>query len=147
MFDDQAGQPFTISCPTSTTAFFGCNADLVPGVNLYAGPHNYTQWLNPAALVTPPVATTASATFASLGGKAMQARGPAYHDLDASLFKDFQVNEQTKFQFRAEVFNLPNNVVFSSPGHLNYTVTNLFSEITGTRTSPRILQLALKLYY
>jgi hypothetical protein len=144
---DQGGQPFTIGCPVSTTAFFGCNANVVAGQNLYAGAHNQKQWLNPAAFATPPIATAASATVASLGGKAMQARGPSYINLDASIFKDFHLNEQTKLQFRAEAFNLANHPQFNNPGNLDYTNASNFSEITSERGTRRLVQFALKLYY
>jgi len=143
----QGGQPFGIGCPVSTTAFFGCNADVVPGVNIYASHRSQQQWLNPAAFATPPVATATSATVASLGGEGQQARGPAFKNLDASLFKDFQLHEQTKLQFRVEAFNLSNTPQFGNPGNLDYLNAYEFSEITGLRNNPRLLQLALKLYY
>jgi hypothetical protein len=144
----QGGQPFTVSCPTSTTAFFGCFANLVPGQNLYAGPHNQKQWLNPAAFATPPVATAASSTVASLGGEGQQARGPAYNNLDASLFKNFRLSEQTRLQFRAEAFNLANVPQFNTtPSNLNYENASNFSELTSERGTPRLIQFALKLYY
>lgn len=144
---DQGGQPFTVSCPTATNAFFGCNADLVPGQNPYAGPHNVHQWLNPNAFATPPVATAGTTSFASLGRTAFQVRGPAYNNIDASMFKDFHINDQAKIQFRAETFNSLNHPEFSAPSNLNYTVPTNFSAIYGERSGPRIIQLALKLYY
>jgi hypothetical protein len=147
MLTEQGGQPFTIGCPVSTNAFFGCNANVVPGQNIYAGPHNQNQWLNPSAFATPPMATAASATVASLGGEAMQARGPAFRNLDASLFKEFKMNEETKLQFRVEAFNVSNTPQFSDPGNLDYTNASNFSQITGLRNQPRRLQFALKLYY
>jgi hypothetical protein len=58
----QDGQPETIGCVSGTTADFGCNALLVPGQNVYAGPHNVNQWINPAAFATPPAATTVGQT-------------------------------------------------------------------------------------
>ncbi len=61
IFTYQSGQPFNIGCPSSTSDF-GCEADLVPGQNLYAGPHNVSEWLNPSAFAQPPQATTAGQT-------------------------------------------------------------------------------------
>ena len=52
----QSGQPLTVTCPNATSADFGCAANLT-GQGLYTGPHNYTQWMNPAAFAQPPVAT------------------------------------------------------------------------------------------
>jgi hypothetical protein len=142
----QSGQPFTVPCASSTSAFFGCNANVVG--NLYAGSHNQTQWLNPTALTTPPaVASTSAASFASLGSKPFQARGPSYTNIDASLLKDFKLTEQAKIQFRVDAFNLENTAQFNNPGNLNYNTLNNFSEITSDRGIPRELQFALKLYY
>jgi hypothetical protein len=147
IFTDQGGQPFTIPCAESTVSFFGCNADKVPGQNIYGGPHNQKQWINPAAFTTPPVATADSATIASLGGQGSQARGPAYVNLDASLFKDFRFNEYTRLQFRAESFNLANHAQLNNPSTLNYLSASNFGEITSDRGAQRKLQLALKLYF
>jgi hypothetical protein len=147
IFTHQTGQPFTVPCPTKTTAFFGCNANLVPGVNKYAGPHNQQQWLNPAAFANPPIASATQTSFAVLGGEGEQARGPSYLDLDASLFKDFPIHEQTYLQFRAETFNLTNTPQFSTPGSLNFENATGFSKITSEVGTSRKLQFALKLYY
>jgi hypothetical protein len=76
------------ACPVSTSNF-GCNAELVPGQDLYAGPHNKTQWLNPAAFAEPPAATSIGQTdYSPLGGGPQQARGPGFNNLDASVFKN-----------------------------------------------------------
>jgi hypothetical protein len=144
----QSGQPFTIGCPIATTAFFGCNANVVPGQDLYAGPHNQSQWLNPKAFANPPVATqVGQAGYSVLGGQAGQARGPGYTNIDASLFKKFSITEHTYVQFRAEAFNLANTPQFASPGNLDFTNSTAFSTITGLVGNPRLLQFALKLFY
>lgn len=143
-----SGGPITIGCATATTSDFGCNANLVPGQNPYSGPHNHTQWLNRLAFATPPDATAiGQADVSPLGGKAGQVRGPAYYDLDSSLFKNFATGKGTSLQFRVETFNTLNNTVFGNPGQLNYTNPTDFSEITSTQVSPRVGQLALKLFF
>jgi hypothetical protein len=148
IYSYQSGQPFTIPCATSTTADFGCNANIVAGENIYAGPHNQTQWLNPAAFATPAVATQIGQTsFAPLGGSPQQARGPGFNNIDSSLFKDFTLTEAFRLQFRAEAFNTFNTPEFAQPTNLNYTNTTNFSEITSLRNGPRVLQLALKLFF
>ena len=43
-------------------------------------------------------------------------RGPSFRNLDFSLFKNFQVSERVRVQFRAEMFN-----IFNSP---NYNLPN-----------------------
>jgi hypothetical protein len=154
IYSFQSGQPFTVVCPVSTTADFGCFANLVPGQSLYSGPHNVTQWLNPAAFAQPPQATAiGQADFSPLGGGQMQARGPNFNNLDSSVLKDFRVSESVRVQFRAEAFNTTNTPPFSQPGNLNFTnLKGGFSSITSTKNSnqnqgARTLQLALKLFY
>lgn len=149
IYSYQSGQPFTIPCPKATSEF-GCNADVLPGASLYAGPHNYTQWLNPAAFAQPPAATTIGQTdYSVLGGSPMQARGPSFSNLDSSIFKNFSITESVRLQFRAEAFNTTNTPQFGQPGNLDFTNTKSgnFSNITTTRNNPRVMQFALKLYY
>ncbi|MCX6619636.1 MAG: TonB-dependent receptor [Acidobacteria bacterium] len=42
-------------------------------------------------------------------------RGPSFHNLDFSLFKNFQVRERMRVQFRAEMFNIFNSPNFNLP--------------------------------
>ncbi len=144
----QSGQPFNIACPTATTADFGCNANTVASQNLYAGPHNLTQWLNPSAFAEPPAATAiGQQDFSPLGGKAEQVRGPGFYNLDASVFKNFTTGGETSLQFRLETFNTLNHPQFNNPGQLNFTNLTNFSEITGDRNGYRIGQLAMKFFF
>jgi Carboxypeptidase regulatory-like domain/TonB-dependent Receptor Plug Domain/TonB dependent receptor len=147
----QDGFPFTIGCPIGTTADFGCNALLVPGQNMYAGPHNVNQWLNPAAFANPPVATTIGQTgYAPLGGAPGQFLSPGFHRLDMSLFKQFRTSERTHLEFRAEFFNLTNTPQFANPAFTDFTNTATFGQITSLRdgaNDPRQIQFALKFYF
>jgi hypothetical protein len=149
----QGGQPTTITCPNATTADFGCSANVVSGQNIYAGPHNYTQWLNPSAFAQPPLATTIGQTdYSPLGTSGIQqVRGPHFANLDSSILKNFNFTESTYLQFRAEAFNTTNTPPFAQPGQLNFTTSN-FSNISVTKNSnqnngARTLQLALKLAF
>ena len=158
----QGGQPGTVPCAIATTSGFGCYALKVPGVNLYAGKHNVDQWINPAAFATPPVATTIGQTdYSPLGGGPAQFRGPGFHRMDFSLFKQFSLSERFRLEFRSEFFNLTNHPNFSNPGFgingvpaapgaLNYNNPTNFGKITSTRdgqNDQREIQFALKLYY
>jgi hypothetical protein len=120
------------------------------------------QWLNPAAFASPPVATTIGQTdYSPLGGGPTQFRGPGFHRFDFSLFKEFQLSERFRLEFRSEFFNLTNhpnfsnpgfsgNGVVAAPGSLNYLDTTNFGKITSTRdgqNDQREIQFALKLYY
>lgn len=151
IYSFESGQPTTVTCPTATTADFGCFANLT-GEPKYSGPHNYTQWLNPAAFAEPPVATAAGqADYSPLGGGQMQVRGPLFSNLDSSILKDFTFTESIRLQFRAEAFNTTNTPPFAQPGQLNFESAG-FSAISATKNSnqnfgARTLQLALKLFY
>ena len=144
----ESGFPFTVGCPIGTTSTLGCDAFIVPGQNVYAGPHNVNQWLNPSAFANPPVATTVGQTdLAPLGGAPTQAHGPGFHRLDFSIFKQFQTTERTHLEFRAEFFNLTNTPQFSDPSFLDFTNTKTFGRITGLRdgaNDPRQIQFAFE---
>jgi hypothetical protein len=147
----QGGQPFSIGCPVATTSNFGCYALLVPGQDMYAGRHNVDGWLNPAAFSQPPVAKQiGQSDYSPLGGAPTQARGPALHRMDFSLFKQFQIRERSRLEFRAEAFNLTNTPAFAQPAYRDFTNTVTFGRITSVRnpaTDPRQIQFALKLYW
>jgi hypothetical protein len=148
----QSGQPFTVTCPVATTADFNCAANVVAGQNLYAGPHNYTQWLNPSAFAQPPTATqVGQVDYSPLGGEIQQVRGPHFNNLDSSILKNFHFTESAYLQFRAEAFNTTNTPPFVQPQQLNFSAGS-FSNIGATKNSngnngARTLQLALKLFF
>ena len=124
---------------------------LVPGQNIYSGPHNVNHFLNPQAFAQPLSATTVGQSdFSVLGGAPTQAHGPGYHRLDFSLFKNFQTTEKTRLEFRAEFFNLTNTPQFANPSFLDFTNTQTFGQITSLRdgaNDPRQIQFALKFYW
>jgi hypothetical protein len=121
---------------------------VVQGGKIYAGPHNRTQWLNPAAFTQPAPATSLAQTSLSLlGGSPGQARGPHYTDLDASIFKNFTMTDRWRFQLRLETFNTLNLTQFAQPGNLNFNNPTQFSTITGLRGNPRKVQVAAKLFF
>jgi hypothetical protein len=98
--------------------------------------------------------TLGQTDYSVLGGGPQQARGPNFGNLDSSVFKYFNFTETVRLQFRAEAFNTTNHPQFGQPatGNLNYaaatpTNPNGFSSITSTRNNPRLIQLALKLFF
>lgn len=138
-------------------------ADVIKPIHYKKSLH---EWFDTTAFARPPVinANGQTSTFSRIGTLGRnQLVGPAYRDLDASLFKDFAVTEKVTGQFRAEAFNLTNTPAFTNPNgsidsckYTNNVVTetcpaNLgsdsgsFGQINGTRThSERQLQLALR---
>ncbi|MFN7997725.1 MAG: TonB-dependent receptor [Bryobacteraceae bacterium] len=111
-------------------------ADLVGDPNL--SHRTAQQWFNPAAFAIPQIYT-----FGSSGRNIM--RGPAFWNVDASLFRKFPLWERTALEFRAEAFNTPNTVILGQPGN-NVSEAN-FGVITGTQNSARIIQFGLKLTF
>ncbi len=81
--------------------------------------------------------------FGNLGRNALH--GPAFHNTDLGAFKNFNLTERFRLQFRAEFFNIFNNVNFSTPDSTLGDTT--FGSITGTDTSQRQIQFALKLNF
>ena len=114
---------------------------------------NYTNWINPAAFALQPVGTVGNERRAQL-------YGPHQRSIDFSLFKDFQLQERVKLQFRAEVYNLSNTENFGQP---NINITRWTSNVAGAQPTnggawgqitgsnlalnPRQFQLALKLLF
>ena len=75
--------------------------------------------------------------------------GPGYCSVDASIFKNFKVTENTRFEFRAEAFNLTNTPTFDTPGRTISSAT--FGVVTATQSTnvqhPRNMQFALRFIF
>jgi len=151
----QDGFPLTITCPTGTTSGdFQCYAPIAKGANPYAGkgPHGIAPFLNSSAFVQPPAVTSIGQTdFSPLGAPWNQVHGPAFTDLDLSVFKKFQTTERTNVEFRAEFFNLLNHPNFGTgignSNFLNNTAGNPFGAINNTIGNGRETEFALKFYW
>jgi len=64
--------------------------------------------------------------------------------------KDTSLGERVKLQFRAEIFNLLNRANFNTPSLITFTpsgVSGTAGAITGTSTTSRQVQFALKLLW
>jgi hypothetical protein len=97
-------------------------------------------YLNAAAFSQP-----APFTFGDAPRTLSEVRAPSTHDIDFSIFKNFQATEQVNVQFRAEAFNLLNQVVFGSPNTV--LSSGQFGVISSQANTPREIQFALKILF
>jgi Carboxypeptidase regulatory-like domain len=106
-----------------------------------------SEWFNVSQFVNPP-----SWTYGNIGRTLPDVRNPGIINLDLSLIKDTAIHERLKLQFRAEAFNVLNNVNLMEangtfvPGANGLNISGTFGTITASRDA-RTLQLALKLIF
>jgi hypothetical protein len=171
----QGGQPLGFACHTTTASGLGCNDILVPGQNPQLGIKVKTAggvhdpfWIgNPAAftqacpLGASPTPNCVAVTGAGvLGSKRDEIPGPGFHRLDFSMFKNFQLSERYRLEFRSEFYNIVNHPNFNQPnfggngvvavGSSGDYTSPTFGAIGSTRGAPfnpRQIQFAMKLYY
>jgi hypothetical protein len=131
----RSGRPFTptISRDVSNTGIGGQRPNRI-GSGTLANP-TIANWFDKTAFALP-----ASFTYGNSGADIL--REDKFKNLDFSLFKQFQVSERARVQFRAEAFNLTNSPSFSAPGSNIDTATG--GVVTSTLSAPRNVQLALK---
>jgi hypothetical protein len=85
-------------------------------------------------------------------------RGPVQYSFDVAITRRFPLKESRAVEFRAEFFNLLNNVNFANPvSNLNSATVDPatgavidagdFGRITSTSSNPRIIQWAVKFHF
>jgi hypothetical protein len=139
------GVPYSILSgeDRSTSGIGNDRADVVGNPNLPSNRSTAQQlqeWFNPQAF-----SLNALGTFGDTGRDFLT--GPGYSDFDFSLIKSFPIQklgEVSHLDFRAEFFNGFNLAEFGNP--TNTVISPSFGRIT-TAQNPRIIQLALKLYF
>jgi len=136
----QSGTPFSIYGQDS--AFQATTGDLASGRTLASAikssnvADRLSAYFDPTAFVAP----TAYGDFGQLGRNII--RGPKQINTDLSIIKFIPVTEIQRVEFRAELFNLFNNVNFANP--VNIVSSENFGQIAATTTGPRVIQFALK---
>ena len=108
-------------------------------------PHTVTEWFDTSIYSNPDPGTWGNTPRNSV-------RGPGRDNWNVSFFKNFVLNETrgSNIQFRAEFFNIWNHTQFIGDTLNGGISTNFNASNFGNVTSandPRIIQLALKLYF
>ena len=136
----QSGEPFSIFAQDS--AFEATRANLAPGRTLASAiksgsvNNRLNDYFDPTAFVQP----SATGDFGQLGRNILP--GPKQINTDFAVMKSFPIREAQRIEFRAEFFNLFNNVNWAPP--INIQSSANFGQIPATTTGPRVIQFALK---
>jgi hypothetical protein len=98
-------------------------------------------------------ANPATGTFGNIGRNAIY--GPGFGSVDFSVFKNTQISERLRAEFRVEIFNLTNRINYANPS--TTFSSGSFGQITSTRNGgsapglgfgePRNTQLGLRLVF
>jgi hypothetical protein len=139
----QSGAPYTITTGNDISRD-GIGGDRAKTTGVSMDPpdgSNQTVWFNPAAFAPGDVGT-----FGTVGRGAYF--GPSTYYFDMGLSKNVRFSNDMGVQFRAEFFNIFNQVNFANPA----TGVNsaAFGRITSTHANqgdPRIMQFGLKFVF
>jgi hypothetical protein len=135
----RSGAALSTSSPTSNGLGnrAGNRPDRVKDGNLPVDERTTERWFDTTALVNPEFGRYGNAGDGIL-------RGPGAVNWDLSLFKNFELTERTRLQFRWENFNAFNNVNLANPS--TNTGDARFGRVTGAATA-REMQFGLKLLF
>jgi hypothetical protein len=138
----QGGFPFTITASDHNyvNEAYAERADLVGNPNPSGFHKSISNWFNPAAFAQP-----ADGYFGNSSRDML--RGPGLHNVDLSLFKNFQL-EKFNIQFRLESFNAFNHPEFGFP-QASVNAVSGFGSITSINShqAQRQNQGSLKLVF
>ncbi|MFN7993475.1 MAG: TonB-dependent receptor [Bryobacteraceae bacterium] len=136
VYSFSSGQPLSFDVPGATLGNgYDTRPDLVGDLNV--SHPSAALWFNPAALAAP--------ALYKYGNSGMNIfDGPASHNLDTALMKNFFFTEAKYVQFRWEMFNAFNNVNLGTPN------TSIGQSTTGQifwAGSARVMQFGLKVIF
>ena len=144
-----SGLPFTPQLSYNPSNDGDTRNPVRPSVNpnftgpiIEGGPNQY---FNPNAFLQP-----LPGTYGNVGRNTLQ--GPNLYETDLSVSRRFSLTERLGLQFRAEIFNLFNQVNFNTPNPVVYAAATgepspTAGVITSTATSSRQVQFGLKLLW
>ena len=153
-----SGQPFTVT--TGVDNYFNGQGNnrpsIVPGATAHtlkssSRVKNEGEWFDTTAYC---IAGTTTGTVACPGAgplnllgleRPMSLSDPGYRDIDASLIRNFQVQDRLKFEFRGEALNVFNLTNLGAPTAAMNNVN--FGKIIGSGGSNRVLQVGGRLLF
>jgi hypothetical protein len=135
----QSGRPISVA---ATITGGGTRGNITAGASLKPQDQNLSHWFNTSAFTQP-----AAYTFGSVSRTLNGINGPAYFNLNGSVFKRFPLTEKIKLQLRGEVFNATNTPSFDIPGRTVGSSTMGYVLSTTSPTRVREMQLALQLLF
>lgn len=127
------------------TPSVGARIHILQEPHLPKGERTFSRNFKTDVFAAPTVGTLGNAARSNL-------RGPGINNWDVALFKNFDLTERFKLQFRSELYNAFNHTQFSafdSTARFDATgrqINARFGEFTTART-PRIVQLALRMTF
>lgn len=144
IFQKQTGLPFTPVLANSVSNAGGSRPDRYKSGEI--DNPTIARWFDTSLGTAPGTAAWGTPTVFTFGnGGRNLLRGPGRTNVDFSLFKNFQITERVKLQFRSEMFNIFNHAQFDLP---NSGVGNPNAGIiTGLAGIPRQVQFALRLTF
>ena len=150
-----SGQPFTVT--TGNDNYFSGLGNNRPSVAPGKTPHTITsrsrsaemkQWFDKTAYCRPGVDAGCPGVgpLGLLGNtRPAQLDDPGYRNVDASLFRSFNIHESFRFQFRSEISNVFNLTNLGTPSTAMNSST--FGQITGSGGSNRIIQVGGRILF
>jgi hypothetical protein len=135
-----SGQPLQLSDggkDISLSAQLQDRPNVISPGSVYPAQRTVLDYFNASAFATQP-----TGTFGDLGRDALT--GPGSIQFDAAFSRRFHLKERWDLDFRSDFFNIMNH------GNWNNPTTSIASATFGQVTafgSPRIIQMALKLYF
>ena len=148
----QSGFPFSVTSGVDNS-FSGVGSDRADYLGGGSAQLSYSrshgaevlQWFDPTKFKA-----NAVGTFGTSGRDIL--RGPRFFNTDMGIFKGTKIKERMNLQFRAEFFDIFNNVNFQPPGSTISSstvgrITSVVVDSFGLPNSERIIQLGMKLTF
>jgi hypothetical protein len=140
-----AGRPVAVSSPNNTSSFGGGTGERPNATGqsaaLPGGPKicDSCQYFNTAAFTQTP-----QYAFGNVSRYLPDVNNPTLYNLDAAAEKNTRIGERFHLTFRAEMFNAPNQVIFSGPT-TSVTSSTFGKIILSQSNSARQVQFSLRL--